>query len=176
MTSSLSLARRVRPYEKLTGSSFRSECRFLDFVIDGRSLLEMMSERNFGNADMASVLWLAPTLDDDDAVGRLLGRSASPLDDGRIPLYVCPECGDLGCGALTVVLEISSGQVIWRDPGWQTDYEDEVHYEDFADISPFVFDRAQYEAVLSTVSEFHAREEKDAPAKEPAPWWMWWRR
>ncbi|MGW0590039.1 hypothetical protein [Streptosporangium sp. NPDC002607] len=123
-------------------------------MIDGRSLLEMVP----GNADMASVLWLAPVLDDDDDVYRLLGRCESPLDDGRVPLYVCPECGDLGCGALTVVVEVSSDHVVWRDLGWQTDYCDEVDYDDFTTIGPFVFERAQYEAALVAVPEFRAQE------------------
>ncbi|WP_433540903.1 hypothetical protein ACQP10_03930 [Streptosporangium sandarakinum] len=176
MTSSLSLVRRVRSYEKGSRGTYRSECHFLDFVVDGRSLLEIVAERNPGNADMASALWLAPALEDDDAVGWMLGRCASPLDDGRVPLYVCPECGDLGCGALTAVVEVFSDQVVWRDLGWQTDYRDEVDYGDFIGLGPFVFDRVQYEAALSVVPEFRAREEREAPVQEPRPWWMWWRR
>ncbi|MER7505169.1 hypothetical protein AB0L05_34945 [Nonomuraea pusilla] len=91
----------------------------------------MAPERDLGNPDTASVLWLAPT-----------------SEDGRMPLYVCPECRDLGCGALTMVLEVSSDRVVWRDLGWQTDDPDEVDHDDLTDISPFVFDRTQYEAGL----------------------------
>ncbi|MER6943844.1 hypothetical protein ABT294_07455 [Nonomuraea sp. NPDC000554] len=171
MASSLSLVRRVRPYEKGQRGTYRSECRFLDFVIDGRSLLDLVAERDPGNADMASVLWLVTALDGGDDVRRLLGQRESPLDDGRMPLYVCPECGDLGCGALTAVVEFSSGRVVWRDLGWQTDYDDGVDYEDFAGIRPFVFERARYEAVLATVPELRAQEKCEVPAESHRRWW-----
>lgn len=40
-----------------------------------------------------------------------------------MPLYSCPECGDLGCGAVTVKLTVESDRVVWSDWDWQTNYE-----------------------------------------------------
>lgn len=38
------------------------------------------------------------------AVERLVGEASGDLPDGRVSLYVCPECGDLRCGAVTARL------------------------------------------------------------------------
>jgi hypothetical protein len=31
-----------------------------------------------------------------------------------VPLYVCAECGDLGCGGVTAVVELTPDTVLWR--------------------------------------------------------------
>ncbi|MFI7440791.1 hypothetical protein [Nonomuraea indica] len=176
MVNTLSLARRLRPHEQLGKGVFRSECSFLDFEIDGDSLLDLVAQRSPGNGDMASVLWLSAGSELGLEVDRLQGRAASSLDDGRIPLYVCPECGDLGCGALTAVVAITSDQVVWRDLGWQVDYRDEVDLEDLDGIGPFVFQRAQYEAAFAGVPVPDAYQQAAQQQGQPRPWWMRWRR
>src|SRR5688572_23950833 len=35
-------------------------------------------------------------------------------DNGLFPLYVCPECGDIECGAIVCEIEIDSGYVVWK--------------------------------------------------------------
>jgi len=71
-------------------------------------------------ADVVSVLvtdW--PAGFPAEAVGQLLGEVSSSLPDGRVALYVCPECGDLGCGAVTALVERANDDVVWRDLGWR---------------------------------------------------------
>ncbi|NRQ31505.1 hypothetical protein HII36_06570 [Nonomuraea sp. NN258] len=170
MISSLSLVRRVRPYEDLGGGSSRTERWFLDLVIDGDSLLDTLAGRRPALADLSSVLGLAPPFDEND-VGALLGRSPSPLTDGRIPLYVCPECGDLGCGAVTAVVERAGDRVVWRDLGRQTDYEDEVDRDGLTGLGPYVFDRARYEAVLTAMPAAPAR--PSSPPPSARGWRIW---
>ncbi len=38
---------------------------------------------------------------------RLLGVASTSKLAGRSAMYVCAECGDLGCGALTAVIEVA---------------------------------------------------------------------
>jgi hypothetical protein len=38
-------------------------------------------------------------------------------------MYVCAECGDLGCGAVTAAVEVGDDKVVWRDFGYQNNYE-----------------------------------------------------
>jgi len=49
---------------------------------------------------------------------QLLLKQKSELDSGRVPLFVCECCADLGCGALTAKIERVSGTVRWSEFGW----------------------------------------------------------
>lgn len=83
-----------------------------------------------------------------DEVLMLLGALTSPLPNGRVPLFVCPVCGDLGCGAVSVGVERSTTTVVWRDFGWDFDYEIDGEPSDPILGGPFVFDRREYEAEM----------------------------
>ena len=60
---------------------------------------------------------------------------------------MCPECGDLGCGAVTVVIERSGDKIIWRDFGFESNSDEVTPIRGYRDIT-FVFDRAQYNQAL----------------------------
>ncbi|MEV4596622.1 hypothetical protein AB0K15_04390 [Amycolatopsis sp. NPDC049253] len=128
----LRLVPSVRPGEAFPGAGIRTRREYLDFEIDGTGLGESL--RSLG----VDVIAVAPAE---------LGVDALP--DGRVPLFVCPEGGALGCGAVTVVLERTAGEVVWRDFGRQTDYDPAVSRERYAGLGPFRFSRAQYDAALS---------------------------
>ena len=82
----LSLAWRER---QLKGPG-RTPRRFLDFQVDGQSLYDLIAE------DRVSCLgWFAPA-EDDCAAHRLL-LTEEPEFEGRVAVYVCPECGDIYC-------------------------------------------------------------------------------
>ena len=66
-----------------------------------------------------------------------------------MPLYVCAECGDLGCGSMTAIIDRTPDAVTWRDFGYQNDYEKFEKTEVFDGVGPFIFDRAAYDAVLA---------------------------
>jgi len=61
-------------------------------------------------------------------------------------MCVCPECGDLACGAVTVVAR--RGYLAWRDFGIQNSYEEEVHRTGFENVGPFTFDGLLYHRLL----------------------------
>lgn len=46
---------------------------------------------------------------------QLLGTSPPELPSGRAPLYICPECGDLGCGAIAVIVISTPDSYVWKD-------------------------------------------------------------
>lgn len=73
---------------------------------------------------------------------------------GRTPLYICAECGDVGCGAVTAEIEVLEEQVVWRRFGYENSYEDFGADAVFEGVGPFVFTRSNYEAVLD---QFRAR-------------------
>ena len=67
-------------------------------------------------------------------------------------LYVCPECGDLGCGAVTANLHVGPETVTWRAIGSQADYDAKVSpLGDDGAFPDIAFTRASYEAALLSV-------------------------
>ncbi len=127
------------------GGGGRTERRYLDFVIDGVSLCSRF------DADFIPPLgWF--TVEAQLAMIERLRRKLPPdLAHDRTSLCICPECGDLGCGAISVSVEGGAGVVEWKDFGIQNNYEDAIHRQGFEGIGPFTFDGARYHALLTRV-------------------------
>ena len=83
--------------------------RFLDYVIEGESLYEQHGADWIGPLGQ----WL-PVEADEKAARRLLRKEEPDVDD-RVAVYVCPECADLDCGAITAVIERAGNEIVWRD-------------------------------------------------------------
>jgi hypothetical protein len=115
--SQLDLIARMRPGlgSPSSGTPYKTERRFLDFVVDGLSLYDAMTRPY----DLASVLWIGSPLIliNLTPVRRLLLLDPGDLSSGRFSLYVCAECGDLGCGGLTANIVAEDDHIIWRDFG-----------------------------------------------------------
>ncbi len=127
------------------GGGGRTERRYLDFVIDGVSLGSRF------NADFIPPLgWF--TVEAQLATIERLRRKAPPdLGHHRTSLCICPECGDIGCGAISLSVEGGAGVVEWKDFGVQNSYEDMVHRQGFEEVGPYTFDGAQYHALFARV-------------------------
>jgi hypothetical protein len=149
------------------GSKFHERV-YLDFIVDGRSLGQRLGVGT--TRDLAGCIgWQADSLswgeqEEQKLLEQLLLDRPSDLETGRTMLYVCPECGfDIGCGAITAVVEETNGLVVWRDFGFEMDPptdEDEppFDHEGFEEIGPIRFNKDQYRATIL-----------NPPPKEPAP-------
>jgi hypothetical protein len=125
---------------------------YLDFTVDRAPLLPQLATSAAGGLDFVGVIQQAWPIEAVAAIQRLLGAHEGDLPDGRISLYVCPECGDLGCGAVTAKLHVRAETVTWREIGWQADYDEEVSpLGDDAAFLDIAFTRASYEAALLPV-------------------------
>lgn len=70
-------------------------------------------------------------------LAKFLGKLATE----KILLYVCADCGDLGCGALTAQISFSENSVVWSDFAYENASET---FEKYPNIGPFEFDKASY--------------------------------
>jgi hypothetical protein len=128
-------------WKRREGGGGRTQRDFLDVVVDGRPLSELVG-------DYVSCLgWLSPE-ENAKAVRRLLLREPPDLPNNRNTLYICPECADIGCGALSLVVERVGDNFIWRDFGYENNYEGVIHTEAFKEVGPFTFDRVEYSEAL----------------------------
>jgi hypothetical protein len=109
---------------------------FLDFLIDGRSLYEELG-------DLISPLGWGALSEQQKAVDRFLLVAPADLPNNRRSIYVCPECGDLGCGAVSAVVERVGDKVVWRDFADENDYDEEM-FSPRDHIGPFEFDADEY--------------------------------
>ncbi|ROP44663.1 hypothetical protein [Pseudokineococcus lusitanus] len=134
----------------------------LEFVVDGVALSERLAATPARDPDtswvedplnMPSVADLARPSSAAADLRRLAGVEPRdddfwPLGPGRLPLYVCPECGDLGCGAITVHVDHTRpGQVTWSALRHEKGYEpaDDL---DLSAAGTFTFDADAYRQVL----------------------------
>lgn len=145
---SFSLVERISPGlgDPASGEAYKTQGAFFDFVVDGVSLYEVAAQ----SRDLVSVIWSEPLVPTEQAkaIERLLARGPRDGSDGRVSLYICPECGDLACGAITVRIDERSDEIVWRDFGFENTHECGVDRAAFSSLGPFHSDRVDYEARL----------------------------
>ena len=154
VASSLTLLEGTREATRDRGRVRRSRRSFVEFVVDGEPLAGRLDDAIQG-MDLVPVLvldWPAGFPAED--YQRLTGETASTPQGDRVALYICPECGDIGCGAITAAIEQRVDTVVWRDFRYQTNF-DRVDADDvLPDVDPIVFDRDAY---LEVLTEFRGR-------------------
>jgi hypothetical protein len=80
-----------------------------------------------------------------EAAKKLTLRANLDTSTGRVLIYICPECGDIGCGAYSVLIEKSAGCYTWSSFAYE-DSCDEARIKD--GIGPFIFEEAAYEVAI----------------------------
>jgi len=144
--STLDFALRRKPYVKSSGGTFQSERNYLDVFIDGQLLCDCARQAGY---DLVSILtneWVPA--EREKSVRRLLLREPADFPNDRRSLLVCSECGDIGCGAISIVVDSSEKKTVWRDFGYENTYEPEVHKEKLEGLGPFEFATDEYEREL----------------------------
>jgi hypothetical protein len=145
MNATLELIPLIRAGVKYADGTYKSERHFLDFVVNGQSLWETLGKRH----DMVSILCVEfPADQTAKAVNRLLSSEKAALPDDRRSLFVCSECGDLGCGTITARVEKQGEAITWKDFGYENDYEDKVKFDEYSIVGPFRFQSTSYEQIL----------------------------
>lgn len=106
-------------------STAKNELR--ELLIDGRPLVKHFAGAQGAHPDLVFALSCTGSAPGDSAQvsKQLLGEEPSPLDSGRIPVLVCPECGDIGCGVITVRVTLQPDEVVWNDWKFENGYEPE---------------------------------------------------
>src|SRR5215467_6164402 len=145
MVSVLELVPATRIGVKYPGGTFTSERHFLDFVVDGESLWEKVGKPR----DSVSVICFEYSHEETvKAINRLLLTETAIIPADRRPLYICSECGDIGCGAVTAFIVKQGDSIVWKDFGFENDYEENTRLSDYKQTGPYIFEWKQYERTL----------------------------
>ncbi|WP_210588425.1 oxidoreductase [Streptomyces sp. GESEQ-35] len=151
------LAPAMRAGGVLANGDYQVHRDFVDFIVDDRPLLFQLSDLDAVSplaSDVPPAIFTAQ-------VRSLLLETDAPLPGGRYVIYGCPECEDLGCGAVTAVIEQEGEDFIWRDFAWQTEEDADLELNGYHGIGPFRFAGAEYRAALASLLDG----EETAPAR-----------
>ena len=145
MNASLELILAIRRGVHYVGGGFKSERHFLDFSINGESLWAKIGQAR----DLVSILCFEYVVEEvlKDMRRLLLAEDAEILGD-RHPIFICSECGDLGCGAITAHVVREGETIVWKDFGFENNYDEGILLEDYKHVGPYVFEWEQYERTL----------------------------
>jgi hypothetical protein len=119
----------------------KRERHSFDFVVNGISLFEATQAFKY---DMCGSLSdpqferaVAPRINGTTAA---MLASDVPVGGHRVPLFVCPECGDFACGAITARVSRTELGVQWSDFAYENGFEPASKLT----LGPFEFERAAY--------------------------------
>jgi len=108
-----------------------------------------------------------------ESVAELLGDKASDLDIGRVPVLVCEECGDIGCGAYCVRVVQEPECVRWTDWAFEDGFDSGGEVDWPTKHGDFRFDREEYENALLGALPFGLRgaRERAVKSRPLRPYW-----
>lgn len=130
-----------RPGEKSGDFPSKTERKYVDFIISGQSLKHIIGD--FPSDRIGIFGWIPDRWYENDRIDEFLGLIPTELTTGRTSFYVCPECGDIGCGAITAKIKVTDKQVIWHEFGHETNYS-EPDLTSHQEIGPFTFEKVTY--------------------------------
>ncbi|MBP1967631.1 oxidoreductase [Paenibacillus aceris] len=83
---------------------------FYDFVIDGKSLLDLLKKHEY-------IPCIGPGTNNykQELIEELTLKKLSKLGGNRYPLFICADCGDLNCGFVSAIIEEEHNMIVWRD-------------------------------------------------------------
>lgn len=88
-----------------------SDITFMDFRVDGKSLLALLDI--IGDDFISCFDSMNPHLSREAA--RQLTLADGLTSEVIVPIYVCPLCADIGCGAVQVTVKKSGDDFVWEN-------------------------------------------------------------
>ena len=120
--------------------------QYLDFIISGQSLRDYLGIKSKTGV---SPFGFFPSKEEQKrALREFTLRQNTQLSDNRIELYVCEDCGDIGCGAITARIVDRGDRIIWAQFANQSDRE---QVGERIDVQEIEFNRQDYFKALSVI-------------------------
>ena len=127
-----------------TGFRSRTKCSYLDFYVNEVRLADTLRIGDF----IPPLGWLSPEVDLHFRM-MLLRKEPSDFRPDRVPLFVCPECVDYGCGVGTVRITREGDAIVWSDFRWERHYDDDFQQSGDERHLRFSFDARDYFRALN---------------------------
>ena len=113
---------------------------YFDFCVSGQSVSELI---NSDNLDLITPFGWGEKNYEQEIIKEFIGEINPHIPSGRLMIYVCPECGDIGCGTISADLEITKDSVIWKNFGYENNDPD-IDFDPYKSIQPIEFEKLDY--------------------------------
>jgi hypothetical protein len=151
-----------RPGEIGPSGTIKHERYSVDFLVNGMSLFKATKA---GERDLSGCFWIAgldpsikahnETMAEQLTFARApaIREMDGPIERHRVTLFVCSECADLGCGAITAEIARDGDLIVWSRFAYQNNWQDAdgTNWDDFdsyRSIGPFHFAWDSYRTVI----------------------------
>ncbi len=128
----------------------RGEATYFDIEVDGKRLAQHFAGRRGAHPSQLSPLGWSSANETYRAeiVAQFLAESPSGLKSGRVPVLVCEECGDVGCGAFAVRVVREGEHIIWTDWAFENGNKPAQEITWPTRPSDLIFERKAYEVEI----------------------------
>ena len=82
----------------------------------------------------------------------LLLEQPGDVRPGRVPIFVCPECADYGCGVVTAAVRMDGDFIIWDEFATEDNYSGDIHLIPEHLQQRLMFQWSQYESTIHSLS------------------------
>ena len=146
---SLSFQRLIRAGSRSASDATRAARASADFLVDNESLLSLLAKSDGGHSDFMGCFVEGFGEQNQRKRDQLAGALQFDTEEGRYLLYICPECGDIGCGAYAAKVRINGLAAEWYDFAYENGYEPA---RALPSVGPFQFSLVEYVAALEAAS------------------------
>ncbi|OWA37303.1 hypothetical protein B9G55_04360 [Saccharibacillus sp. O16] len=133
----------VLSLRKQTRKGYPCDFDYAEFLIDGQPLMETVRKQYPHLDDIGCLGWGTEEVQCGNQ-NRLLLIGEADFPHNRRSLYICPACGDLGCGAVSIRIERANGCFIWQEFGVQSVEDSRNSLTLLNGIGPFYFAEDAY--------------------------------
>jgi hypothetical protein len=132
------------------GNPIKHERNYIDFVVSGKPLSDILKTKK---DDLISMFGWGANADYENHLIRVFLKQEPPeLETGRTIIYGCPECGNIGCGAVTAEIIENGDKIIWKKFGYENNYGG-LYFEEYSDVGEFEFDKQEYIREFERIAE-----------------------
>lgn len=117
----------------------RPERPYWDFIVSNRSWRDPLGPPE---PDLVTSLGWPDEAYEAEQIQVFTFRKEPDLPTGRTLFYVCPECGDVNCGAVTATVQDRGDRIVWTEFGYETGYGGLT--ESYTAVEPIKFERQSY--------------------------------
>lgn len=121
--------------------------QFLDYNISGISLQKYLG---FESKNIVTPFgWFVIKDEEKRVLKEFRLQTKTRLPENRIELYICGQCGDIGCGSITAQVFDKGDRIVWTNFATQSN-EDEIG--ELFNVDAIQFERVNYFKAFSKIS------------------------